>query len=113
MEKIDLDIKKIKEEDRRFLLNQNLSKVITNVQMSANNTTLIISILAILLSSFSIIYSTKNFLFIEIFMLFSELGLIFLLSGFGRAKKSLINEMNDLKINYDELFKYHFNYTKK
>ncbi|MFA5071590.1 MAG: hypothetical protein WC511_04475 [Candidatus Pacearchaeota archaeon] len=112
-EVLGLDLKKLKDEDKRFLLTQSLDRAIFNSQKSFSNATLLISLLAIFLSLFSIIYQTEDIFLILHFCLISEISLLFFLSRFKKARSSLDNELVNLKFNYDELFRYHFDYAKK
>lgn len=110
---LPLDIKKIKEEDRRLLLNKSLSEIITSHSGSMHNTAMTLSLLAILISTFSMVYSTKNIFFIIIFAVLSLIGLIFYISKLKKNQENLKKERETLKKDYDELFKHHFAYATK
>ncbi|MCX8193757.1 MAG: hypothetical protein N3G19_00090 [Candidatus Pacearchaeota archaeon] len=108
-----LDIKKLKDEDRRFLLNRNLNKVIANNQSAMFNTTITLSLLALAISCFSVVYVTKISWLIIIYVIIAVIGLGIYFCRYKKAKNYLESEMSKLKINYDALFKHHFNYALK
>ena len=76
-EYLNLDKEKIKEEDRRFLLNRYLNETIVSHQGSMHNTAIILSLLAILISTFTLVYQTKLLWVIIFYAIISLLGLIF------------------------------------
>jgi len=112
-EYLHLNKKKIKEEARRFLMSRYFNETIASHQGSISNTTLLLSLLAILFSGFSIVYASRNWIFVVIYAIFSLLGLIILISKYKRVQNNLHNERERMKKEYDELFKYHFNYAKQ
>jgi len=110
-EKLDLDIKKIKEEDRRFLLNRYLTETIASHQGSMYNTTITLSLLALSISGFSVAYLTKVLWIILIYCIFVLLGLIWYTKKYKETQNNLKEEREKIRVNYDELFKHHLNYA--
>lgn len=76
-----------------------------------HNTAITLSLLAILISAFSVVYATKDITSILIYSTFSLLGLLIYIKRFKRTQKKLDGEREILKKEYDELFKYHFDYA--
>ena len=70
-----LNIKKIKE-DRRFLLNRNLSEIIASHQDSMYNTTITFSLLALVISGFSIVYLSKTLWIIIVYCMVALFGIL-------------------------------------
>jgi UDP-N-acetylmuramyl pentapeptide phosphotransferase/UDP-N-acetylglucosamine-1-phosphate transferase len=109
------DIKKLKEEDRRFLLSKSSTEMLFNLQENMNNRLMGISIFAMFLAIASLIvnsqYNTYNQkLFVVIVLIILSAYLIYL---FIKAHKR-IRAQNEVMINaYDALFKFHFGYSKK
>lgn len=112
-ELLPLDIKKLKEEDRRFLLNKSLTEAIASHQGSMHNTMLVMTFLAILISTFSVVYTTRILWIIIVFVIFAFIGLIIFVIKFKKTQNNLALERQKIKIDYDELFKYHFQYATK
>ncbi|MBP7139406.1 MAG: hypothetical protein KBA47_00535 [Caldisericia bacterium] len=110
-EYLDLNKKKIKEEDRRHLLNRYLNETIISHQGSMHNTAITISLLAILISTFTLVYQTKLLWVILPYLIISLFGLSLYLIKLKRVQKSLKIEREKMRINYDELFKHHFAYV--
>ena len=110
---LPLEIKKLTEEDRRFLLDRYLNEVIANHQGSMSNTNFILSLLAILFAGFSIVYQLQNLYFILTYSILSLLGLIFVIKGYKKSQAHLNLERENIGINYDELFKKHLDYATK
>ena len=105
-----LDKNKIKEEDRRFLMNRNFNEIIASYQGSTHNTAITLSLLAVLISTFSVVYSTKNLILILIFSIFSLGGLI---TYIKKVQKNLSVERKKMIEDYDRLFEHHFSYSKQ
>jgi len=112
-EMVTIDPNKLKEEDRRFLLNRNLNETISSHQGSMSNTTMTLSLLALAIAGFSIIYQTKVIWIILVYCVFSVIGLFFYFYKYKKAQNTLKLERMKLKLNYDELFKRHFAYATK
>lgn len=110
---VTIDHDKIKEEDRRFLLDRNLNETISSHQGSMSNVTIAFSFLALLISGFSLVYQTRVLWIILIYCACSIIGLICYVNEFKKAQNSLIFERMRLKLNYDELFKHHLAYATK
>ncbi len=110
---LPLDIKKIKEEDRRFLLDRFLAEVIASHQGSMHNTTITLSLLALAISCFSVVYLTGSLWIILIYCIFALSGLIFYAKKYKASQSGLEEERARMKVDYDELFKYHLNYALK
>lgn len=109
--RITLDHNKLKEEDRRFLLNRNLSEVIANNQGSLSNVSIFLSISAICLAGFSLVYQTQTLWLILGYSVISLAILIYYLWNYKKTQKILESDRQRLKLNYDELFKHHFAYA--
>lgn len=110
---LPLDIKKITEEDRIFLLNRFLTEIIASHQGSMYNTSFTLSLLALIISGFSVAYLTKSLLIILVYCVFSIAGLIFYIKKYKQSQKNLESERQKIGIEHDELFKYHLNYALK
>jgi Ca2+/Na+ antiporter len=108
---LDLDIKKLKEEDRRFLLNRYLTEAIASHQGSMYNTTMTFSLLALILAGLSLVNQTNNYWFVGIYFILALLGLIFYVRKYRKVQRNLKDERDSIGINYDELFKYHLSYS--
>lgn len=113
LDRITLDHTQLKEEDRRFLLNRNLSETIANNQGSVTNTSMTLSLLALSLSGFSLVYLTKSLWIILVYSISILIGIIFYIGKYKKAQTNLTRERLRLKLNYDELFKYHLAYATK
>ena len=113
MRRATFDHNKLNEEDRRFLLNRNLTETASSHQGSLSNVSIFLSLSAVCLSGFSLVYQTKILWLIVVYCVFSLLGLIYFILKFREAQTELILERMRLKINYDELFKHHFAYATK
>src|SRR3989338_2686660 len=109
-----IDLKKLKEEDRRFILNKASSEILFNSQGEMQNNSLLASIFAVFISIAAlIIVSPFN-------SAYQKLIVIIVLSIFSiylivmRLKAHFfIKRQNDIMIRaYDELFKLHFKYAK-
>lgn len=112
-EQLDLDIKKLKEEDRRFLLNRNLNEIIASLQGSMYNTSTTSSLLALFLSGFSIVSLTKDLNLIFTYTTFSLILILFFIRKYKKFQFNLRRERDDLKLDYSKLFKYHLDYAIK
>lgn len=110
---LNLDLKKLKEEDRRHLLNRYLSEVIASHQGSMHNTAITLSLLAILISTFTLVYQTRLLWAIIPYAVISLIGLIFYIIKLKKTQNNLNIEREKLRKEYDELFKYHFGYAKQ
>jgi hypothetical protein len=111
IEQMPLDIKKLNEDDRRFLLDRNMTQAVANSQGSLGNISILMSLVAILIATYSVVYQTGILWVILPYAIFSVIGLIFAVVRYKRAQRNLVKEMFNLKINYDELFKHHFGYA--
>ena len=112
-EQLKLDIKKLKEEDRRFLLNKSLTEAVASHQGSMHNSIITMTLLAILISTFSVVYTTGILWLILVFVIFAFIGLIIFVIKYKRVQRNLLAERSKIKIDYDELFKQHLDYAIK
>lgn len=112
-EYLNLDKNEIIEEDRRFLLNRYFNETIASHQGSMHNTAITLSLLAILISTFTLVYQTKLLWVIVPYAILSVLSLIFYLKKLKRVQNNLNIERENMRRNYDELFKHHFSYVNK
>ena len=110
---IDLDIKKLKEEDRRFLLNKTLNEVMLHHNASMHNVAITLSLFSLLVSLNVLLYSIKNYLFAFYFTIFSTISLIFYWIKYKKSQKSLKEKRFILRSFHNDLSKYHFSYAKK
>jgi ABC-type transport system involved in cytochrome bd biosynthesis fused ATPase/permease subunit len=117
-EYINLDIeeiKKLKEEDRRFIMNISHTEYLFNENMLLQNRVLVIAIFALfasilaLIIPLSFISATLKILLVLILSI-SSLWLIIM---FSTAIKSVKDDNLKIKNAYDASFKYHLNYTLK
>ena len=112
---LNLKKEKLRPEDRRFILNINHNEVLFNEGMLLQNRILVIALFALFLAGLSliinldIISTTAKIGFVSILIIFSSLIVIMLIGANKRVK----TQNNFIKINYDELFKYHLDYAKK
>ncbi len=114
-ERIPIDIKKLRKEDRRFLLEKNSSEVILNEQMLINNQILIISILALFVSLVSLVISSAYITIIMkiIFVTLMTILSIYLFISLFNARTKIKNDQEILKRDYNVLFRLHLNYGIK
>lgn len=112
MEDLDFDFKKITEEDRRFLLNKNLSHLISNEHGRAGNVSLIISGIAVLIAMFTIVIQTKNLVYYLIYANFVLFSVILLLNKHKLVNKLIDKENTQLRKEFDKLFCLHFKYAQ-
>jgi len=110
---VTIDLHKLNEEDRRFLLNRNHSEILAHNQGKTSNVSIGFSILALAVSGFSLVYQTKIWWLVLIYSVFSIVGLIYFNINYQKAQKYLDYEKIRLKIDYEELFKYHLAYATK
>jgi len=110
-----LDIKKLKKEDKRFLLEKNFSEILFNEQMKFNNSPFLISMFALFVSLMSLMMnSSTNTRNQKIFFLLFILALVFiLLVLFIKSSRRIKKQLTQLKSEYDILFKDYFNYAQK
>jgi len=112
---MELKNEKLKPEDRRLLLTINHNEVLFNENMLLQNRILVIAIFALFAALLSLIIPLQfisNILKIIVVTVFSIFAL-YLLILFSNAIKRVKNQNNNIKTNYDELFKYHFAYANK
>lgn len=112
-EYLNLEKEKIKEEDRRFLLSRYFNETIASHQGSMHNTAITLSLLAILISTFTLVYQTKLLWVIIPYAILSLLGLIFYIRKLKKVQNNLNLEREKMRGEYDELFKHHFDYVNK
>ena len=112
-EYLGLDKKKLKGEDRRFLMSRNFNETIAIYQGSMHNTAITLSLIAILISVFTLVYQTKLLWIIRLYVIISLVGLIIYITKLKIVQRNLSLERKKIKKNYDELFKYHFVYANK
>ena len=110
-EELPIDIKKLKEEDRLFLLNRNLNEIISTHQGAMFNTTITLSLLALAISCFSVVYQSKILVLVWIYCIFSGIGLLVYITKYKKAQESLVSKILKLKLNHDDLFRHHFAYA--
>jgi len=113
MSMITLDHNKLKEEDRRLLLSRSLAETISSHQGAASNTAMTLSLLAILISTFSVVYQTKSVWVISLYAAVSLIGLMIYIKKYKKVQNNLFMERQRLKFNYDALFGHHFAYAAK
>jgi hypothetical protein len=109
----NFDFGKLKEEDRRFLLNRSLSNLISNEQGRAGNTSLIISAVAVLGAMFSLVLQVGNLIYYLIYGIFSLSSMIIMIKKYRLANKKISEENNSLRKQFNALFSMHFNYAQK
>lgn len=110
-----INIKKLKDKDRKFLLEKNSQEYLFNEQAKINNRTLLTSIFAVFVSVVSLVllsdYNTNNqklFVMIFIIVITTYLMVQFILSIIN-----INTQQRVIKEGYNELFKIHFNYAKQ
>ncbi len=110
-----IDIKKLKDEDKRFLLEKSSSEFLFNEQMRLNNRMLMISVFALLASLLSLVisspYNTKNqaMLFLDFIIILASLLIIL----FKKSVKEIRQQQGQLESMYNSLFRDYFNYAKR
>lgn len=110
-----VDPKKLKEEDRRFLLSKNSGEFLFNEQMMLNNRIFAISIFAVFVSIATLIiassYNSSNQkIFVITVLCLLSIYLIYLLV---RSTINIKRQQRQIQYSYDELFKLHFAYVTK
>jgi len=110
-----LDTKKLKEEDRRFLLSKNSKEFLFNKEMIMQNIFLIISMFALFTSLVAIILPLayiSNIIKTLVIMFFIVL-VAYLLYTLISSLIKILKQQKIIEFGYNELFKYHFNYSLK
>lgn len=112
---LNLNPKKLKEEDRRFLLSKNSTELLFNEQMIMNNRVMIISIFAVLISIATMMitsnYNTNNQKLGVI--IFLSLIALYLIYSFIISFIKIKGQQKQIQSQYDELFKHHLAYATK
>ena len=114
-ERIDFDIEKLKQEDRRFLMSRSLSVASTNATNRLTNTSLVISYISMLIAIFSLVFSIQNG-FTEIVIVILTIEVVFLvilLWWYFSAQKKVTNQTKAAEDGHNLMFKKHFEYAKK
>lgn len=112
---LDFEDKKIKEEDRRFLLNISHNEVLFSENMLLQNRILVFAIFALFVSLLALIIPLEyisNLLKISFVTILSILSLTLLILFF-KAINSVKEQKGKIESSYDKLFKDHFSYIKK
>ena len=110
-----LEKEKLKLEDRRFLLNINHNEVLFNESMLLQNRILLIAMFALFVATLSLIIGLEiisekaKAIITTILTAFS----FWILFTFSNAIKRVKDQNDNIKANYETLFKHHFNYAKK
>lgn len=110
---VNLKKENLKKEDRRFLLTIYHDEVLFNENMLLQNRVLLIAVFALFVALLSLILNIKiisdmgKAIFITILSIFS----LWLVVAFYNALKRVKAQNEHIKVNYDELFKYHLNYA--
>ena len=115
MEKVDFDIEKLKEEDRRFLMTRSLSVASTNATNKLANTSLIISFCSFFIASFSLVYAIENSFtrIVSLTLIIYIVFLIILLFWYFSAQSKVKKQTKAAENGHNLMFKKHFQYTKK
>lgn len=114
-ETLPFDIKRLKEDDRKFLLSKNSQECLFNEQMILNNRILIISVFAILISVVTLI-TTSQYVTInqKLFsVIFLSIITIYLIYSFIKSYLNIKNQQKVIEYGYNTLFKLHFVYANK
>ena len=112
--KFEIDFKRLNRKDREYLLSHYSKGATFNANMKQTNTTLIISLCAVFLSTFTLIFSvTEDLRFIVPFTIFVLCVLIFTYFKFSNASAKVKASIQVATKNYNDLFKVHFNYAQK
>ena len=109
----EIDFKKLKEEDRRLLLQELYQENSLNSQGALTNGLISLAVFTLFVSAFALVLSTKNLPAIIIFSLFSVIIIVIYLTEFKKAQSKTIRWKDILKKRYEELFKFHFDYAKR
>ncbi|MBU0615996.1 MAG: hypothetical protein KJ601_07960 [Nanoarchaeota archaeon] len=115
MDKINFDIDKLKEEDRRFLMLRSLSVTSTNATNRLMNTSLMISFSSIILAVIAIIYSIeKSFTqIVQVIVLIGVIFFIILCLWYFSAQKKVKKQTKASENGHNLMFKKHFKYAEK
>lgn len=110
-----IDLSKLKEEERRFLLNKNSIEILHYDSILMTNKILIITIFALFTSLVSLVV---YFDYIEtinkiIFVVVLTSFVIYLLTTFFNSRSRINNDKNRLIEQSSDLFKLHFEYARK
>jgi len=108
-----LEMKKLEKEDRRFLLNRYENETIASLQGSMYNTTMTLSLLALLISGFSLVFLTGLKWFVIVYPIVALVGLVIYIRKYKGSQLGLKFEREKMRLNYDELFKLHLSYASK
>jgi len=115
MNKINLDIEKVKEEDRRYLMSRSLNIASTNATNRITNTSLMIAFSSISVAVFSLVYAIqKSFTEIVLSVLVIEsLFLVIIFWWYFTAQKTVNKQKKAAEEGHNLIFKKHFKYAKK
>ena len=115
MDKINFDSKKLKEEDRQFLMSRSLSVASTNATNRLANTTLIMSFSSFFIAVFSLVYAIeKSFTTTVLTIFIIELVfLIILLLWYFSAQNKVKKQTKAAEEGHNLMFKKHFEYAKR
>lgn len=108
-----LDYGKLKEEDRRFILNYHNEKIISYENLSLLVTAIFISLLAVLVSSYFIIDKLRDLYSYVIGNVIYIIFLIGLVLVSGKIQSKIERLKLEHKDKYDKLYMIHFKYTGK
>jgi len=110
-----INLNKLKEEDRRFLLNKNSSEILHYDQMLMTNKILIITIFALFTALVSLIIYFNYITIINkiIFVVIMTCFIIYLLITFYNSKTNINKDKNRIVQLSADLFKLHLAYAKK
>jgi predicted membrane protein len=112
---VKLDEKKLKAEDRRLLLSDVTQRHITNEQMKLNNTFLLIALVALMVSLFSIIFNLESIsnLYKIIFTIIMAVCIVVSYIFFHKSNKRISSQVGGLNSTHSNLFLHHFKYAIK
>lgn len=115
MENLNFDIKKLKEEDRRFLMSRSVSIASANATNRLTNTALMISFSSFFIAVFSLVYAIeKSFTTIVLTIFILEfVSLIILLIWYFSAQSKVKKQTKSAEEGHNLMFKKHFEYAEK
>lgn len=110
-----IDLKKLKEKDRKFLLNKNSLELLHYDHMLMTNKVLMITIFALFTALVSLIVYFNYITIINkiIFVVIMTCLAIYLLITFFNSRTKINKDKNRMVQIYSDLFKLHLAYAKK
>lgn len=113
--RMDLDLGKLSEDDRRFLMNREMSIVMSHSTNKMTNSILFWTITSICIAVFSLVYSLYNTIN-DFVLTVLVLGIVFICYVYIKVKHAQSNVVEQIRTSekfHNALFLKHFKYAQK